>query len=74
MLCAFGTSGLTRCLASTGRRRPGVRLAWRAEVAREHNRPAYVTFHDATLATIAALAPQTLEAYGPEMLRVSLLN
>ncbi len=51
-----------------------MRLAWRAEVAREHNRPAYVTFHDATLATIAALAPQTLEAYGPEMLRVSLLN
>jgi ATP-dependent DNA helicase RecQ len=58
--------------------------AWRAEVAREHNLPAYVIFHDATLAAIAALAPQTLrelegvsgigakklEAYGSEVLRV----
>ncbi|WP_137893831.1 RecQ family ATP-dependent DNA helicase [Ramlibacter sp. 2FC] len=35
--------------------------AWRAEVAREHNLPAYVIFHDATLAAIAALAPQTLD-------------
>ena len=30
--------------------------AWRAEVAREHNLPAYVIFHDATLAAIAARA------------------
>jgi ATP-dependent DNA helicase RecQ len=30
--------------------------AWRAEVARAHNLPAYVIFHDATLAAIAALA------------------
>ncbi|MDF1483918.1 DNA helicase RecQ [Ramlibacter sp. H39-3-26] len=58
--------------------------AWRAEVAREHNLPAYVIFHDATLAAIAALAPQSpedlqgvsgigakkLEAYGAEVLRV----
>ncbi|MBI5278824.1 MAG: DNA helicase RecQ [Burkholderiales bacterium] len=58
--------------------------AWRAEVAREHNLPAYVIFHDATLASIAALAPQSLrelegvsgigakklEAYGDEVLRV----
>ena len=57
---------------------------WRAEVAREHNLPAYVIFHDATLAAIAALAPQTLrelegvsgigakklEAYGEDVLRV----
>ena len=35
--------------------------AWRAEVAREHNLPAYVIFHDATLAAIAALAPRTLD-------------
>ena len=34
--------------------------AWRAQVAREHNLPAYVIFHDATLAAIAALAPSTL--------------
>jgi ATP-dependent DNA helicase RecQ len=59
--------------------------AWRAEVAKEHNLPAYVIFHDATLAAIAARAPQTLEdlqgisgigarkleAYGDEVLRVS---
>lgn len=59
--------------------------AWRAEVARAHNLPAYVIFHDATLAAIAALAPQSLDelrgisglgakkldAYGDEVLRVS---
>lgn len=57
---------------------------WRAEVARAHNLPAYVIFHDATLAAIAALAPQSLrdlenvsgigakklEAYGADVLRV----
>ncbi|MEY3124892.1 MAG: helicase RecQ, partial [Pseudomonadota bacterium] len=35
--------------------------AWRAEVAREHNLPAYVIFHDATLAAIAQRAPQSLD-------------
>jgi len=59
--------------------------AWRGEVAREHNLPAYVIFHDATLAAIAARAPQSLsdlqgisgigatklERYGEEVLRVS---
>ena len=35
--------------------------AWRAETAREHNLPAYVIFHDATLAAIAARAPQVLQ-------------
>ena len=58
--------------------------AWRAEVAKEHNLPAYVIFHDATLALIASAAPQTLndlngisgigakklEAYGHEVLQV----
>jgi len=58
--------------------------AWRAEVAREHNLPAYVIFHDATLASIAHRAPQSiedlqgisgmgvkkLEAYASEVLRV----
>ncbi|MCX7276203.1 MAG: DNA helicase RecQ [Burkholderiales bacterium] len=62
--------------------------AWRAEVAREHNLPAYVIFHDATLAAIAALAPDSLdalagvsglgtkklEAYGAEVLRVCAEN
>jgi ATP-dependent DNA helicase RecQ len=58
--------------------------AWRAEVARTHNLPAYVIFHDATLHAIAHLAPSSLEAlqdisgigqkklqaYGDEVLRV----
>jgi ATP-dependent DNA helicase RecQ len=58
--------------------------AWRAEVAREHNLPAYVVFHDATLAEMAREQPATLddlagisgvgakklEAYGREILRV----
>ena len=58
--------------------------AWRAEVARSHNLPAYVIFHDATLAMIAQRAPGSLEdlqgisgigarkldAYGAEVLRV----
>jgi len=57
--------------------------AWRAEVAREGNLPAYVIFHDATLAAIAQRAPATLadlqgvsgigvtklEKYGVEVLR-----
>lgn len=58
--------------------------AWRAEVAREHNLPAYVIFHDATLAAIAERNPgslddlqgisgmgaKKLDAYGVEVLRV----
>ena len=58
--------------------------AWRAEIAREHNLPAYVVFHDATLAEMAKEVPDTLdalaeiggvgakklEAYGREILRV----
>ncbi len=58
--------------------------AWRAEVAREHNLPAYVVFHDATLAEMARVQPgsleelahiagvgaKKLEAYGREILRV----
>jgi ATP-dependent DNA helicase RecQ len=58
--------------------------AWRAEVAKEHNLPAYVIFHDATLAHIAAANPQNLpdlhgisgigakklEAYGQAVLQV----
>ena len=57
---------------------------WRAEVAREHNLPAYIVFHDATLAEMAQAAPDSLdalsaisgvgakklEAYGREILRV----
>ncbi len=38
--------------------------AWRAEVAREHNLPAYVVFHDATLAEMARQKPDSLDALG----------
>jgi ATP-dependent DNA helicase RecQ len=38
--------------------------AWRAEVAKAHNLPAYVVFHDATLAEMARAMPGTLEALG----------
>ena len=58
--------------------------SWRAEVAREHNLPAYIVFHDATLAEMAKSAPDSLDAlshisgvgakkldaYGAELLRV----
>ncbi len=58
--------------------------AWRAEVAKAHNLPAYIVFHDATLAEMAREQPATLddlagisgvggrklEAYGAEILRV----
>jgi ATP-dependent DNA helicase RecQ len=58
--------------------------AWRAEVAREHNLPAFVVFHDATLAQMAREGPDSLaalggisgvgakklQAYGEEILRV----
>ena len=64
--------------------RYGALREWRAEVAKSHNLPAYVIFHDATLAAIAQRAPQSLddlqgisgigtkklEAYGGEVLRV----
>jgi ATP-dependent DNA helicase RecQ len=35
--------------------------AWRADVAREHNLPAFVVFHDATLAAMAREQPATLD-------------
>ncbi|MEI7785238.1 MAG: DNA helicase RecQ [Betaproteobacteria bacterium] len=58
--------------------------AWRAEVAREHNLPAFLIFHDATLRAIAQRDPQQLQAlegisgmgtkklqaYGADVLRV----
>jgi ATP-dependent DNA helicase RecQ len=58
--------------------------AWRAGVAREHNLPAFVIFHDATLRAIAARKPESLadldgiagigqkkrEAYGADVVRV----
>jgi ATP-dependent DNA helicase RecQ len=58
--------------------------AWRAEIARDHNLPAYIVFHDATLAEMARERPATLDAlagvsgvgakklhaYGQDILRV----
>jgi ATP-dependent DNA helicase RecQ len=83
---AGGTSALKAPvdLDAAGLARYAALKAWRAEVAREHNLPAYVIFHDATLATIAQLAPSSigdlqgisgmgvkkLEAYASEVLRV----
>ncbi len=58
--------------------------AWRAGVAKEHNLPAFIIFHDSTLHVLAQRQPQTLadlqgvpgvgqkkrEAYGPQVLEV----
>ena len=77
-------SAVAAALTSDGQQRFAALKAWRSEVAKSHNLPAYVIFHDATLAAIAALAPQTLrdlegvsgigakklDAYGEEVLRV----
>nr|WP_200947272.1 DNA helicase RecQ [Ramlibacter sp. Leaf400] len=77
-------SAVAAGLSDSGQARFAALKAWRAEVARSHNLPAYVIFHDATLAAIAALAPTSveqlegvsgigarkLEAYGEEVIRV----
>ena len=71
-------------LDARGETRFAALKAWRGEVAREHNLPAYVVFHDATLAEMAQTQPQSLDqlaaisgvgakkldAYGAEILRV----
>jgi ATP-dependent DNA helicase RecQ len=71
-------------LDAQGLQRLAALKAWRGEVAREHNLPAYVIFHDSTLIALAQAAPQTLgeldgisgmgvkklQAYGSEVLRV----
>ena len=77
--------GLAEAALNTGALERLAKLkAWRAEIAREHNLPAFVIFHDATLRAIADRAPQNLrdiegiagmgvkklEAYGAEVLRV----
>ena len=77
--------GLAEAALNTGALERLAKLkAWRAEIAREHNLPAFVIFHDATLRAIAERAPQSLrdiegiagigvkklEAYGAEVLRV----
>jgi ATP-dependent DNA helicase RecQ len=85
---AKGASGTSKpaplVLDDAGQQRYDALKAWRAEVAKSHNLPAYVIFHDATLAAIAQAEPQDLqalqgiagigakklEAYGDEVLRV----
>lgn len=71
-------------LTGDGQRRFEALRAWRAQAAKEHNLPAYVIFHDATLAAIAALDPRSLrelegvsgigakklETYGPAVVDV----
>ena len=48
-------------LDAAGQNRFAALKAWRFDVAKEHNLPAYVIFHDATLAAIAQCAPQSLD-------------
>jgi ATP-dependent DNA helicase RecQ len=71
-------------LDAEGQARFAALKAWRAEVAREHNLPAYIVFTDATLRQMAEQAPgslaelgqvsgvgaKKLEAYGRQILRV----
>ena len=71
-------------LDGAGQARFDALKAWRTEVARAHNLPPYVVFHDATLAEMARRVPRTLDelagvsgvgekklqAYGEEILRV----
>jgi ATP-dependent DNA helicase RecQ len=49
-------------LSESGEARFAALRQWRSAVAREHNLPAYVVFHDATLLQMAQRAPATLDA------------
>ncbi|WP_373684613.1 DNA helicase RecQ [Ramlibacter montanisoli] len=78
------TPAVAAALDSPGQQRFAALKAWRAEIARSHNLPAYVIFHDATLAAIAAMDPRSLrelegvsgigakklETYGPQVMDV----
>ena len=81
---AKSTPAVAAGLDSGGQQRFAALKQWRADAARAHNLPAYVIFHDATLAAIAALDPRSLrelegvsgigakklETYGPQVLDV----
>jgi ATP-dependent DNA helicase RecQ len=56
-----GTAVAAGELAPDAQRRFERLRAWRAAVADAHGVPAYVVFHDRTLAAIAAVAPRTRE-------------
>ncbi len=76
--------GIVATLDVDGQARFAALKSWRAEVAKEHNLPAYIVFNDATLAQMAAEAPSSLDelagisgvgtkkldAYGRDILRV----
>ncbi|WP_169748371.1 DNA helicase RecQ [Xenophilus azovorans] len=75
-------------LDAAGQARFAALKTWRAEVAKANNLPAYVIFHDATLAAIAQRAPASLgdlqgisgigasklEKYGAQVLEVCAQN
>ena len=79
-----GTRAAPADLDETAQQQFAALKAWRGEVARAHNLPAYVVFHDATLAEMARQRPRSLgelaqisgvgakklDAYGAEILRV----
>jgi ATP-dependent DNA helicase RecQ len=84
---AGGAPKLPRAAATLdtqGQARFAALKAWRSDVAKEHNLPAYIVFNDATLAQMAAEAPDSmsalagisgvgakkLEAYGRQILKV----
>jgi ATP-dependent DNA helicase RecQ len=84
---AHGATALAdTALGKDGEVRFAALRQWRSTVAREHNLPAYVVFHDATLRQMAQRAPATLDAlagisgvglkklqaYGGDILRVLL--
>jgi ATP-dependent DNA helicase RecQ len=78
------SAGLAATLDASAQQRFAALKSWRAEIARAHNLPAYVVFHDATLAamaqqqptslgdlaTISGVGAKKLEAYGQDILRV----
>jgi len=78
------SDALAASLDDMSRERLTALRAWRAAVAKANNLPAYVVFHDATLAEMARISPQSLgelgsisgvgvkrlEAYGQEILQL----
>jgi ATP-dependent DNA helicase RecQ len=54
------TPAVAAALDSQAQQRFAALKAWRADVAKSHNLPAYVIFHDSTLAAIAALDPRSV--------------
>jgi ATP-dependent DNA helicase RecQ len=81
---AAGPKAPPIALDADGQARYDALRAWRSEVARSHNLPAYIVFNDATLAEMAHRLPASLselaeiggvgakklDAYGSEILRV----